>query len=92
MKIPPPAQDMTETDLELAKLRADVAKALSADKPDAAVLTAALERVDAMLHAAQADLAAALHELVEQLRGRSQLQPAHFASAWSLIQPTPFRH
>ena len=85
MKIP------SDRDPELAKLRADVAQALSADKPDVVVLTAALERVDAMLHAAQAELASAVHEIVEQLRAGAEPQAAHFASAWSLLRPGLFR-
>ncbi|HKU39823.1 MAG TPA: hypothetical protein VJR89_16805 [Polyangiales bacterium] len=44
-------------------MRAEVALALSAETPDVAVLTAALERVDTLLAKARAELVAAVKEI-----------------------------
>jgi len=72
-----PHENPSDRETELAELRAEVARALSTDTPDVAVLTAALERVDAMLDAAHEELASALHEIVEQLGiGRPELPVA----------------
>ena len=91
MKIPPLPHAETERDPELAKLREDVAQALRAEKPNVVMLTAALERVDAMLNAAQAELASAVYEIVEQLGGGAKAQATHFQRAWSLLRPELFR-
>jgi hypothetical protein len=54
-----------DRDTELAELRAEVARGLSADSPDEAALTALLAQLDEMLDAARHALACALHEITE---------------------------
>jgi hypothetical protein len=61
-----PSNSPTDRDSELAELRAEVARVLSADTPDLAALTAALERVEDMLNVARAELACAVREIDEQ--------------------------
>jgi hypothetical protein len=50
-------------DKELARVRAEVALALSAQPPDIAVLSAALDRVDTLLDKARAELVAAVRQI-----------------------------
>ncbi len=59
-------------DSELARVRAEVVRALSEQPPNVTVLTAALERVDAMLDKARDELVVALSEF-RQLRGPAQV-------------------
>jgi hypothetical protein len=76
-----------QEDTELARVRAEVALALSAQPPDVASLSAALERVDALLAKARAELVAAVREIqVRPEAGgsgmRSELARPLFPTAW----------
>jgi hypothetical protein len=62
-----------QEDKELARVRAEVALALDAQPPDVALLSAALDRVDALLAKARAELVATVREI--------QLRPDAGASA-----------
>jgi hypothetical protein len=57
--------ETAQHDSELASVRAEVVRALSEQPPDVTVLTAALERVDAMLDKARDELVTALNEFHE---------------------------
>jgi hypothetical protein len=82
-----PNDDSSDQSPELAALRAEVARVLSTDTPDPAILTAALERVEDMLSSAREELASVLRDVVEQLGIREPDRgPAHFAEAWSLLR------
>ena len=59
----PLSEESTEGSEELAQVRAEVARALSVQPPDVAVLSAALERVETLLEKARADLVAAVREI-----------------------------
>ena len=58
-----PLSESTEESQELAQVRAEVARALSVQPPDVAVLSAALERVETLLEKARADLVAVVREI-----------------------------
>lgn len=59
----PLPQDSTAEQLEIARVRAEVQRALGQSPPDLDVLMAALERVDTLIENAQAELVAAVREL-----------------------------
>jgi hypothetical protein len=76
-----------QEDNDLARVRAEVALALSAQPPDVALLSAALERVDALLAKARAELVAAVREI--QVRPevggsgmRSEAAPPLLPTSW----------
>ena len=56
---------------ELARVRAEVARALSAQPPDVAVLSAALEQVETLLAKAREDLVA----VVREIQGSREVEP-----------------
>jgi hypothetical protein len=70
-----PTQRAQHDDSELARVRAEVMRALNEQPPNVTVLTAALERVDAMIDKARDELVAALDEFRE-LRDRGPEVPA----------------
>ena len=78
----PLPQDSTAEQLEIARVRAEVQRALAQDPPDLDRLTAALERVDTLIESAQAALVAALSEL-HPLRARPS---AHIRSVLEATQ------
>ena len=76
-----------QEDKELARVRAEVALALSAQPPDVALLSAALERVDALLAKARAELVAVVREIqVRPEAGgsgmRAEPAPPLFPTSW----------
>ncbi|HKP58869.1 MAG TPA: hypothetical protein VJV78_19240 [Polyangiales bacterium] len=76
-----------QEDDEVARVRAEVARALSVQPPDVALLSASLERVDALLAKARAELSAAVREMqllpeVEAGRGRSEAAAESFPIGW----------
>lgn len=76
-----------QEDNEVARVRAEVARALSVHPPDVALLSASLERVDALLAKARAELSAAVREMqllpeVDGGGGRSEAVAESFPIGW----------
>lgn len=76
-----------QEDDEVARVRAEVARALSVQPPDVALLSASLERVDALLAKARAELSAAVREMqllpeVEASGVRSEAAAELFPVGW----------
>jgi multidrug resistance efflux pump len=70
-----PRESAQHDESELARVRAEVMRALNEQPPNVTVLTAALERVDAMIDKARDELVAALDEFRE-LRDQGSEVPA----------------